>query len=72
MVALSLIGTVSLTYFPFGMLNFVVSFLFGLPPRGYTVVVGNLARVAVGILGLLTHAASRLAEVEQSAGHRAY
>ncbi len=67
-----MVGTVSLTYFPFGILGFVVSFLFGLLPRGYAAVVGNLARVAVGILGLLVYATSRLAEAERSAGRRAY
>ncbi len=66
-----MVGAVSLTYFPFGMLGFVVSFLFGLLPRGYAVV-RNLARVAVSILGLLVCATSRLSKAERSAGRRAY
>ncbi len=62
-----MIGAVGLIYLSFGGLVFVVPFLFGLLPHGHAAVVDELARVAVGILGLLLYAMSRLMEAERNA-----
>jgi GNAT superfamily N-acetyltransferase len=60
------VGVVSVVYLLVGVLGFVLPYLFGLLPHGYSVV-DNLIHLVLGILGLLVYANSRLPEAERSA-----
>jgi hypothetical protein len=63
---LSLIGAGGRIHLCFVVLGFVVPSLFDPPPHFYAVV-DDLARMIMGILGLLVYATSRLPETERSA-----
>lgn len=65
-VARSVVGAVSVVYLLVGVLGFVVPYLFGLLPQGYSVV-DNAIHLILGILGLLVYANSRLPEPERRA-----
>ena len=65
-VARSVVGVVSVVYLLVGVLGFVLPYLFGLLPHGYSVV-DNLIHLGLGILGLLVYANSRLPEAERGA-----
>ena len=56
-VARGIVGAVSLVYLLVGVLGFVVPYLFGLLPHGYSIV-DNLIHLALGILGLVAVFAS--------------
>jgi hypothetical protein len=60
------IGAVSVIYLLVGVLGFVLPYLFGLLPNGYTVV-DNLVHLVLGILGILVYANSRLPKAERGA-----
>jgi hypothetical protein len=47
------------------MLGFVVPYLFGLLPHGYSMV-DNVIRLVLGILGLLAYANIRLSEPDEA------
>ncbi len=59
----SVVGVVSVVYLLVGLLGFVVPYLFGLLPHGYSVV-DNAIHLSLGILGFLVYANSRLPEPE--------
>lgn len=61
-----IVGAVGVVYLLVGLLGFVVPYLFGLLPSGYTVF-DNLVHVVLGILALLAYANSRLPESERGA-----
>jgi hypothetical protein len=65
-VARSIVGAVSLVYLLVGVLGFVVPYLFGLLPHGYSIV-DNAIHLVLGILGLLVYANSRLPRPERGA-----
>ena len=65
-VTRGMVGVVSVVYLLVGVLGFVLPYLFGLLPHGYSVV-DNLIHLVLGILGLLVYANSRLPEAERSA-----
>lgn len=65
-VARGVIVAVSVVYLLVGVFGFVLPYLFGLLPNGYTVV-DNLVHLVLGILGFLIYANSRLPEAERSA-----
>lgn len=65
-VARGVVGAVSVVYLLVGVLGFVLPYLFGLLPHGYTLV-DNLLHLVLGILGLLVYANSRLPEAERGA-----
>lgn len=65
-VVLSLIGAGSRIYLCFVVLGFVVPFLSDPLSHDYAVL-DELTRMAMGILGLLVYATSRLPEAERSA-----
>jgi hypothetical protein len=65
-VARSIVGVVSLVYLLVGVLGFVVPYLFGLLPHGYSIV-DNAIHLVLGILGLLVYANSRLPAPERGA-----
>jgi hypothetical protein len=67
-VARSIVGVVSLVYLLVGVLGFVVPYLFGLLPHGYSIV-DNAIHLVLGILGLLVYANSRLPAPERGAAH---
>jgi hypothetical protein len=62
----SVVGALGAFYLLVGALGFVVPFLFGLLPHGYSVF-DNLIHVVLGILSLLIYATSRLPEAERRA-----
>jgi hypothetical protein len=59
---------VGVVYLLVGVLGFVVPYLFGLLPSGYTVF-DNLLHVVLGILALLSAGTSRLTESERRAAN---
>ncbi len=65
-VARGIVGVVSLVYLLVGVLGFVVPYLFGLLPHGYSIV-DNAIHLILGILGLLVYANSRLSGPERGA-----
>jgi hypothetical protein len=65
-VARDVVGVVSVVYLLVGVLGFVLPYLFGLLPHGYSVV-DNLIHLVLGILGLLIYANSWLPEAERGA-----
>ena len=65
-VARSTVGAVSLVYLLVGVLGFVVPYLFGLLPHGYSII-DNAIHLILGILGLLVYANSRLPGPERGA-----
>lgn len=65
-VARSIVGAISLVYILVGVLGFVVPYLFGLLPHGYSIV-DNAIHLVLGVLGLLIYANSRLPEPERGA-----
>src|ERR671910_818875 len=65
-VARSIVVAVSLVYLLVGMLGFVVPYLFGLLPHGYSIV-DNAIHLILGVLGLLVYANSRLPGPERGA-----
>ncbi len=67
-VVLNLVGAGSRIYLCFVVLGFVVPFLFGLLPHGYSIV-DNAIHLVLGILGLLVYANSRLPAPERGAAH---
>lgn len=67
-VARSIVGVVSLVYLLVGVLGFVVPYLFGLLPHGYSIV-DNAIHLVLGLLGLLVYANSRLPAPERGAAH---
>ena len=67
-VARTVVGVVSLVYLLVGVLGFVVPYLFGLLPHGYSIV-DNAIHLVLGILGLLVYANSRLPAPERGAAH---
>ena len=67
-VARTIVGVVSLVYLLVGVLGFVVPYLFGLLPHGYSIV-DNAIHLVLGILGLLVYANSRLPAPERGAAH---
>jgi hypothetical protein len=60
------VGALGAFYLLVGALGFVVPFLFGLLPHGYSIF-DNLVHVVLGILSLLIYATSRLPEAERRA-----
>jgi hypothetical protein len=64
-IARGIVGAVSLVYLLVGMLGFVVPYLFGLIPHGYSMV-DNVIRLVLGILGLLAYANIRLPEPDEA------
>jgi hypothetical protein len=64
-IARGIVGAVSLVYLLVGMLGFVVPYLFGLLPHGYSMV-DNVIRLVLGILGLLAYANIRLSEPDEA------
>ena len=60
------VGLVSLVYLLVGVLGFVVPYLFGLLPHGYSII-DNAIHLILGILGLLVYANSRLPAPERGA-----
>lgn len=60
------VGALGAIYLLVGVLGFVIPFLFGLLPHGYSLF-DNLVHVALGILSLLIYAMSRLPEAERRA-----
>ena len=65
-VARTIVGVVSMVYLLVGVLGFVVPYLFGLLPHGYSIV-DNAIHLVLGILGLLIYANSRLPGPERGA-----
>jgi hypothetical protein len=65
-VARNIVVAVSLVYLLLGMLGFVVPYLFGLLPHGYSIV-DNAIHLILGVLGLLVYANSRLPGPERGA-----
>lgn len=65
-VARSIVGAVSLVYLLVGVLGFVVPYLFGLLPHGYSIV-DNAIHLVLGVLGLLVYVNSRLPGPERGA-----
>ena len=65
-VARGIVGAVSLVYLLVGVLGFVVPYLFGLLPHGYSIV-DNAIHLVLGLLGLLVYANSRLPGPERGA-----
>ncbi len=65
-VARGIVGAVSLVYLLVGVLGFLVPYLFGLLPHGYSIV-DNAIHLILGILGLLVYANSRLSGPERGA-----
>lgn len=65
-VTRGVVGVVSVVYLLVGLLGFVVPYLFGLLPHGYSVV-DNAIHLILGILGFLIYANSRLPEPERRA-----
>ena len=65
-VARGIVGAVSLVYGLVGVLGFVVPYLFGLLPHGYSIV-DNAIHLVLGVLGLLVYANSRLPGPERGA-----
>ena len=65
-VTRSIVGAVRLVYFLVGLLGFVVPYLFGLLPHGYSIV-DNAVHLVLGIFGLLIYANSRLPGPERGA-----
>jgi hypothetical protein len=65
-VARTIVGVVSMVYLLVGVLGFVVPYLFGLLPHGYSIV-DNAIHLVLGILGLLVYANSRLPAPERGA-----
>jgi hypothetical protein len=65
-VARGIVGAVSLVYLLVGVLGFVVPYLFGLLPHGYSIV-DNAIHLVLGVLGLLVYANSRLPGPERGA-----
>ncbi len=65
-VARGVVGAVSLVYLLVGVLGFLVPYLFGLLPHGYSIV-DNAIHLILGILGLLVYANSRLPQAERRA-----
>ena len=63
-----IVGAVGVVYLLVGVLGFVVPYLFGLLPSGYTVF-DNLLHVVLGILALLSAGTSRLTESERRAAN---
>jgi len=61
-----MIGALGAIYLLVGVLGFVIPFLFGLLPHGYSVF-DNLIHVALGILSLLIYATAKLPEPERGA-----
>ena len=55
-----------MVYLLVGLLGFIVPYLFGLLPHGYSIV-DNAIHLILGILGLLVYANSRLPEPERHA-----
>jgi hypothetical protein len=65
-VTRGIVGAVSLVYILVGLLGFVVPYLFGLLPHGYSIV--DIAiHLILGVLGLLVYANSRLPGPERGA-----
>jgi hypothetical protein len=60
------VGALGAIYLLIGVLGFIIPFLFGLLPHGYSGL-DNLIHVALGILNLLIYATSRLPEAERHA-----
>jgi hypothetical protein len=65
-IARGIVGAVSLVYILVGVLGFVVPYLFGLLPHGYSIV-DNAIHLVLGVLGLLVYANSRLPGPERGA-----
>ena len=65
-VARGIVGAVSLVYLLVGVLGFVVPYLFGLLPHGYSIA-DNAIHLILGMLGLLVYANSRLPGPERGA-----
>jgi hypothetical protein len=63
-VARGIVLAVSLVYLLVGILGFVVPYLFGLLPHGYSTV-DNAIHLILGVLGLLIYGNSRLPEPER-------
>jgi hypothetical protein len=66
--ARGIVGAVSVVYLLAAVLGFVAPYLFGLLPDGYSFA-DNLVHAALGILGLLVYANSRLPEAERGAAN---
>lgn len=67
-VARGVVGAVSLVYLLVGVLGFVVPYLFGLLPHGYSIV-DNVTHLVLGVIGLLTYTNSRLPGPERGAAN---
>ena len=65
-VTRSVVGVVSVVYLLVGLLGYIMPYLFGLIPHGYSVV-DNAIHLILGILGLLVYANYRLPEAERHA-----
>jgi hypothetical protein len=65
-VTRGIVGAASLVYLLVGLLGFVIPYLFGLLPHGYSIV-DNAVHLVLGMLGLLIYANSRLPGPERGA-----
>ena len=65
-VAHAIVGAVGVVYLLVGLLGFVVPYLLGLLPNGYTVA-DNVVHILLGLLALLAYANSRLPQSERGA-----
>src|SRR5215210_8458390 len=62
--ARTVVGAVGVVYLLVGVLGFVVPYLLGLLPHGYTVA-DNIVHLLLGLLALVAYANSRLPEPER-------